>query len=124
MCTWTRCALRCSVTLISVWVSIVPMLCQSPKPAYQLGTILSVRHDENPAGKGPPAKGYDISLKVGHTIYVVLYIPPPGTYGAQYSAGHQLLVLVGDDTITFNDVLGKSRSVPILSRKTEVESSK
>jgi hypothetical protein len=35
----------------------------------------------------------------------------------QYRAGLSLLVLVGSKTITFNDILGNSRKVPILSRK-------
>jgi hypothetical protein len=53
---------------------------------------------------------------VGKTEYVVLYTPPPGTYGAQYTEGMNLLVLVGSKTITFNDIRGISREVPILSR--------
>jgi len=32
-------------------------------------------------------------------------------------AGEELLVLVGSKTITYNDILGNSRKVPILSRK-------
>jgi len=61
---------------------------------------------------------YDIDVRVGNTLYTVLYTPPPGTYGAQFSAGLQMMVLVGAHTITFNDVLGHSREVPIISRKT------
>ena len=61
-------------------------------------------------------KRYDISIKVGNTMYVVLYTPPPGTYGFQFSAGQDLLVSVGDKTITYNDLLGYSRKVPIISR--------
>jgi hypothetical protein len=45
-----------------------------------------------------------------------LYTPPPGTYGSQYMKGMDMLVLVGDKTITYNDMLGVSREVPILSR--------
>lgn len=70
----------------------------------------------NPNNPNNPTKRYDVSIKVGNTMYVVLYTPPPGTYGFQYSAGQDLLVSVGDKTITFNDLLGNSRKVPIVSR--------
>jgi hypothetical protein len=60
---------------------------------------------------------YNIDIRVENTLYTVLYTAPPGTYGAQYSAGLQLMVLVGANTITFNDIMGNSRNVPILNRK-------
>jgi hypothetical protein len=57
-------------------------------------------------------------LSIGNTVYVVLYTPPPGLDTAIYAAGHELTVLVGDKTITYNDPLGNSSDVPILSRTT------
>jgi hypothetical protein len=107
------------VTVIFVVAAFCPAFSQSSGPKYQVGTILAVKQDPNPVPHKPDATRYDVSVRVEKTVYVVLYTPPPGGYGFQYAAGHQLLVLVGSKTITFNDVLGESREVPILSRSVE-----
>ena len=60
---------------------------------------------------------YDVSVKVGDSVYVVLYTQPSGSTGVQFAAGLQKLVLVGTDTITFNDALGRSTVVPIVQRQ-------
>jgi hypothetical protein len=88
------------------------------QPGYQPGTILSVKPHPATNGADSSTIRYDISLRVGNTVYVVLYTPPAGTYGVQYAAGDEMLVLVGSKTITYNDILGNSRKAPILSRKT------
>jgi len=69
---------------------------------------------------------YDVSVKVGETIYVVLYKQPLGEIPAKYETGHALLVLVGKNTITYNDMLGRSLQVPIESQRpvTELKQSK
>jgi hypothetical protein len=89
---------------------------QSTSSKYQPGTIVAVKDHADSNGSNNSIKRYDISIKVGDKMYVVLYTPPPGTYGVQYSAGQELLVSVGSDAITYNDLLGNSRSVPIVSR--------
>jgi hypothetical protein len=48
---------------------------------------------------------------------VVLYTPALGENTVKYAAGRDLLVLVGKDTITSNDILGRSFAVPIESRR-------
>ena len=83
---------------------------------YEPATILDVKKHMTTQKDDSSVTKYDISLRVGDTDYVVLYTPPPGTYGAQYNEGMNLLVLVGSKTITFNDIAGISREVPILSR--------
>jgi hypothetical protein len=57
-------------------------------------------------------------LSVGDTAYGVLYAAPLGTDNARYEAGRELLVLIGEHTITYNDMLGNSFQVPIVSRRT------
>lgn len=57
-------------------------------------------------------------MRVGNTAYGVLYTVPIGTENVRYESGRELLVLVGEDTITNNDMLGNSLQVPILSRST------
>ena len=89
---------------------------QSASEKYEPGTILAVKpHQAADPSRSPTA--YDISIRVRNTVYTVLYIPPPGTYGAEYSAGNVLLVLIKSNTITYNDILGRSRQVRILSRR-------
>ena len=56
-------------------------------------------------------------MQVNGTVYVVRYKDPLGSNIIEYAAGRDLLVFVGDKTITYNDILGRSWDVPILSRK-------
>lgn len=99
-------------------------ICQSPENNYQPATIIEVKPDNTADSANPSAVRYDISLKVGGTIYVVLFTQSPGTYGVEHIAGLEKLVLVGNDTITFNDILGRAQEVPILSREADTGQSK
>ena len=87
---------------------------------YQLGMITDVRARQV-AGDGADLASYDVSVKVGDTIYVVLYTQPLGELPAKYERGHELLVLVGKNTITYNDMLGRSLQVPIESQRPVTE---
>jgi hypothetical protein len=60
----------------------------------------------------------EVSLRVGNTAFGVLYAAPVGTDNVRYETGRELLVVVGEDTITYNDMSGNSFQVPILSRAT------
>ena len=84
---------------------------------YQVGTITEVKVHQTAGSGGSDAASYDVSVKVGDTIYVVLYTPPLGEETVKYAAGRDLLVLVGKNKITYNDILGRSYEVPIESRK-------
>jgi hypothetical protein len=84
---------------------------------YQVGTITEVKTHPEAGGGATDAVSYDVSVKVGDTIYVVLYTPPLGEQTVKYAAGRDLLVLVGKSTITYNDILGQSFEVPIESQK-------
>jgi hypothetical protein len=113
--------MRKILSVVLLWMAVLPALCQSPSGKYQPGTIMEVKEHQGKAAAdsgaaGSSVKRFDISVKAGNTVYVVLYTPPPGTYGGQYSQGMNLLVLVGEKTLTFNDVAGRSIEVPILSR--------
>ena len=87
---------------------------------YQVGMITDVKARQV-TGDGADLASYDISVKVGDTIYVVLYTQPLGEIPAKYATGHELLVLVGKNTITYNDILGRSLQVPIESQKPAAE---
>ena len=84
---------------------------------WTVGTILAVKPHPGAKSVDASSASYDISVKVGDTIYVVLYTAPPGQTGVQYRAGLDLPVSVGTKVMTFNDVMGRQKQVPILSQK-------
>ena len=82
---------------------------------WQAGTVIAVQPHRAP-NANPSLGSYDVSIRVGDTVYVVLHTPHPGTDIGQYAIGRELTVLIGEDTLTYNSVLGQSHRVPILSR--------
>ena len=89
---------------------------------YQVGTITEVKTHQTAGSRASNTTSYDVSVRVGDTIYVVLYTPPPGQETVKYAAGRELLVLVGKGTIRYNDILGQSFEVPIESQKPTAKS--
>lgn len=81
---------------------------------YEVATITDVQ--SHPDSR-PGVVSYDVSVRVGKTIYVVLYTPSPGMDTVKYAAGRELLVQVNEKTITYNDILGQSLKVPIVSQR-------
>ena len=81
---------------------------------YEVATITDVQIH---SGNGSDVASYDVSVKVGDTIYVLLYKDPLGMSVVKYEAGREGLVLVGKDSIRYNDLLGESHELPILSRR-------
>ncbi len=84
---------------------------------YQVAIITEVKARPVAGDSASDTNSYDVSVKVGDTIYVVLYTPPLGELPPKYATGHELLVLVGKNTITYNDMLGRSLQVPIESQR-------
>jgi hypothetical protein len=101
---------------ILVFLSALPAFCQSGAK-YQVATITAVEPHREASEAGPDRTIYDVSVRVNATIYVVRYTPPLGVDTVEYAGGRDLLVLVGEKTITYNDILGRSSEVPIVSRK-------
>ena len=85
---------------------------------YRIATVLAVTPHQSSGSADPATPTYDVSVRVGNAIYVVLYTPPLGLQNAKYAAGAEVVVLVGEKTITYNDISGNSIAVPILRRKT------
>lgn len=102
---WLFLAFMCLTTL--------PLLCQtSSKP--QVGTITAVSvHEKDADNQGSDVTQYEVSLKVGDTVYVTLFTPPSGSSSVEYAVGQDVLVLVGSKSITFTK-LGRTSEVPIL----------
>jgi hypothetical protein len=108
------------IGVIALCLLSFPALCQSTSK-YQVATIMEVKAHEAAGDSASDRTSYDVSAKVGDTIYVVLYTAPLGELPPKYAAGRDLLVLVGKNTITYNDMLGRSLQVPIQSQRPAAE---
>src|SRR6267142_3742176 len=104
------------VGLFLICLTTFPAFCQSTSK-YQVGSITEVKVHQAAGSGASDAVSYDVSVKVGNIIYVVLYTPALGEDTVKYAAGRDLLVLVGKSTITYNDILGRSFAVPIENQK-------
>src|SRR5215472_9521175 len=111
------------VGIFCICLTAFPAFSQSASK-WQVGTITDVKiHQIAEKIGASDAANYDVSLKVGDTIYVVLYTPPLREETVKYATGRDLLVFVGKNTIRYNDILGQSRDVPIESQKSAVNPS-
>ncbi len=108
--------MRRLTAVIALCLLTVPALCQSTSK-WQIAIITEVKPRQSAGDSVSDPPSYDVSVKVGDTIYVVLYTQPLGELPAKYATGHELLVLVGKNTITYNDMLGQSLQVPIESQR-------
>lgn len=106
--------------LILICLATFPAFCQNTSK-YQVATITDVKLHQSSGDSASAAKSFDVSVKVGDTIYVVLYVPPLGEDDVKYAAGRELLVLVGKKTITYNDILGRECEVSIESQRPAIE---
>jgi len=105
------------VGIFCILVTALPAFCQSTSK-WQVGTITEVKVHQTAEKVGSSeAASYDVSVKVGDTIYVVLYTPPLHEETVKYAAGRDLLLFVGKSTIRYNDILGRSYEVPIESQR-------
>ncbi len=105
-----------SLFLIILCAVALPAFCE-PSAKYEVATILDVKPHQTAGDNSSSAASYDISIKVGGTVYLVLYTDTLGTSTVKYAAGRELLVYVGKKTITYNDILGRSQEIPIISQK-------
>ena len=108
--------------LLAFFVSLLMVascLAQSPATKWQVATIMDVKASRYAAEQESPALRYYVTIRVGDAEYVALYIPPAGTIKDQieYKVGTDKLVLIGPDTIKYNDILGTPHEVPIVVRR-------
>ena len=101
-----------------VLLSLVVSSCfGQASPRYQVAVIVDVKPHPDAAENTSSVISYDVSVKVDETIYTVLYKPKFDLGTIKYAAGRSLLVVVGEKTISYNDLLGQSFEVPIINRK-------
>jgi hypothetical protein len=112
--------LRRLIPVFALCLLTFPALCQSASK-WQIATITEVKPHPAAGEDASDPITYDISVKVGDTIYLVRYTTPAGEIAPKYAAGHELLVLVEKNTITYNDILGRSLQVPIEGQRPVTE---
>lgn len=111
----TATALLCLFTALAIAQS--GSNAAQPGSKYEVATIMAVNPHDSAADAQTGPTSYEVSLKIKDTVWVVLYTPPRADTGvAKYAAGHQVLVLVGDKTIRYHDLLGQTLESPILRR--------
>lgn len=88
----------------------------STASTYQPATITAVKPLDSGDNSNANDVLYEVSVKVGETVYVVLTPSPSPSGIIMYVVGRQVLVHVNDDTITWNDIMGESYKAPIISR--------
>ena len=108
--------LRRLTAVLTLCLLTLPALCE-PASKWQIATITEVKPHPVAGEDASDPITYDVSVKVDDTIYLVRYTTPAGEVAPKYAAGRELLVLVGKNTITYNDMLGRSLQVPIESHR-------
>jgi hypothetical protein len=108
------------ICAICIALVTLPAFCE-PAAKYEVATIMDVKPHQSSADSPSAVARYDISVKVGGTVYVVLYTDSLGTSTVKYAAGRELLVYVEKKTVTYNDILGQPHELPIISQKPAAE---
>ena len=116
-------------TLIFLLPALAFAQSSSTSSTYQPATITAVKphqpaQNSSPADALGPDSLYEVTVKVGRTVYVVLTPSPSPSGTILYAVGREVLVHVGETTITWNDIMGQSHEVPIVSRALTAETSK
>ena len=104
------------ITLVVTGCLTLPAVCRSA-PKYQVATILAVERARDGSDTSSQSTSYDVSVQVDGTVYVVRYKDPNNLTTVPYAAGGNVIVCIGEKTIKYNDILGVSYEVPIVSRK-------
>jgi hypothetical protein len=110
-----------SKVLLAILFLCLPILVLAQTSAtssqYQPATIIAVNPHPSAGNSNRADALYEVSVKVNQTLYVVVTTSPPPSGTIQYAVGREVLVRVGEDTITWNDIMGESHEVPIISRR-------
>jgi hypothetical protein len=80
--------------------------------------VTEVKAHQDTATQGSPqVQRYDVSIRAGKTIYVVLFTPANNSKTIEYAQGHEFVCLIKPKTIQCNDLLGRNVEAPIIQRK-------
>jgi hypothetical protein len=104
--------------LIALSLLLLTATCfaEMPSDKWQVATIMQVKARPAVADDASVNQFY-VTLKVENTEYVVLYTATDGTDLIRYHVGINRLVLIGSDSIKYNDVMGTTREALIIVRR-------
>src|SRR5678815_2051317 len=86
--------LRRLIAVLTLCLLTLPALCE-PASKWQIATITEVKPHPVAGEDASDPITYDVSVKVGDTMYLVRYTTPASEIAPKYAAGRDLLVLVG-----------------------------
>ncbi len=110
--------MRSAITICFLSVLTVAAICQTTEHKWTTGVITQVTKHVDAAAPETPTGKYDVSVRVGDVVYVVLYTPMPGSKLVENRVGTDLNVAVGKKTLKFNDGRGETKEAPILRKTT------
>ena len=104
--------------LLLICTYVLSIFGQTTSPKYERGTIMAVTAHQNASGEpASDVRRYDVSVKIGNVLYVVLFSPPNGVSSVEYAPGIDMLFSVGSTTLTFNSKVSGATEAPILRRE-------
>lgn len=108
-----------TATLLLLSLILVPASYGQSDPAkWQVGTIVEAKELPPTPGQDSAVISFEVTLRVAKADYVTLYTQPKASKGvAPYRAGQDLLVLVGANTVKYNDRLGRMHELPIVRQQ-------
>ena len=101
---------------------LIGMMCmavvrsQGEKKPWLSGTIMEMKTHETAPGTDQ-IKQYDVTVKIGKKLYVVLYTQQKNEPDLEYYVGMARSMQVDGDTLNVNDLLGRTHALKILSSK-------
>ncbi len=96
---------------------LTPLTASGQKKSWQAGTFLNVKPHPGESKSENKGKQYDISVKVGKKVYVVLYVVGPDQPEPANYIGMARTVLIDGNILKFNDLEGRVHSTTILSSR-------
>lgn len=111
--------MKTALTFFISFVMLTSCFGQSFSEKWRVATVMDIKANPPAAGEEATAVRYYVTVRVDNTEYVVLYVPPDPNLKdiIGYHPGMEGLVLVGVDSIKYNDMLGRTREIPIISRR-------
>ena len=117
-------------TGVAICFALCAVLCMmatksfGEKKEWQAGTIVDVKAHGSGTQENQRLKKYDVSIKVGKKIYVVLYAPEKQLPEPDLYVGMARTVLIDGEVLKFNDIQGRTHPMRILSSKDSPTESK
>jgi hypothetical protein len=72
--------------VVCMCMTTFPAFCE-PAAKWQVATIVDCKTHQTDSSTASDVVSYDVSVKVGNTVYLVLYTPPLGVSTVKYAGG-------------------------------------